>query len=142
MFEILHYAFSILHYYTMISIFQKLFVSKKQQNLFLLLALTTLLDVVLVLFRMAYLGFDLSEVDSVWEIKNSRGTTFLFLVWNLFLAWIPYLLSLTFIDFASFKNQVGEYSSIICLVGIFSKCPIYRDRFIACRISSASSSMV
>lgn len=79
----------------MLSTFQKLFISKKQQNLFLLLVLTTLLDIVLVLFRMAYLGFDLSELDSVWEIKNSRGTTFLFLVWNLFLAWIPYLLSLT-----------------------------------------------
>ena len=74
--------------------FQKLFVNKKQEKLFLVLMLTTLLDFLFVGVRMNYIGFDLSEIDSLWEIKNVRGTTYLFLIWNLFLAWVPYVLSL------------------------------------------------
>lgn len=74
---------------------EKFFTTQKQYQLFRLLCLTTLLDLVLVGYRMFYTGFDFKELDSVRAIANARGTTFLFLVWNLFLAWIPYLVAIS-----------------------------------------------
>jgi len=71
------------------------FTSKKQYHLFLLLCLTTLLDLVLVGFRMIYTGFDFTELNSPRAIADTRGTTFLFLAWNLWLAWIPYLIAIS-----------------------------------------------
>lgn len=70
------------------------FTSRKQLQLFRLLCLTTLLDLVMVAFRMAYTGFDFTTLDSVRAVADARGTTFLFLVWNLFLAWMPYLIAI------------------------------------------------
>lgn len=74
---------------------QEFFASKKQYQLFRLLCLTTLLDLVLVGFRMVYTGFDFTELNSARAIADTRGTTFLFLVWNLFLAWVPYLIAIS-----------------------------------------------
>ena len=74
---------------------QKIFTTKKQFQLFRLLCLTTLLDLVLVGFRMIYTGVDFSQLDSAQAIANTRGVTFMFLVWNLFLAWVPYLIAIS-----------------------------------------------
>ena len=65
----------------------------RQRELFGLLSLSTLFCGVLLLFRMYYTGFDWAGFAHPWELRHTRGTTFLFLAWNLFLAWVPYLIS-------------------------------------------------
>lgn len=79
----------------MILLLKKFFSSDKQYRLFLLLCLSTLLDFSLVGYRLIYVGFDPDEFSSVQAIANSRSTTFMYLIWNLFLAWVPYLISLS-----------------------------------------------
>lgn len=72
---------------------QQYFSTTKQYRLFLLLCLTTLFDCLLVAYRIHYTGFDYWQLASVQAIANTRSVTYMFLIWNLFLAWIPYLLS-------------------------------------------------
>ncbi len=65
-------------------------------KLFLLLLLLTAFDFTLLGYRLTVVGFDWSNVNSINDLVSVRGAqTFLFLVWNLFLAWIPYWVSLT-----------------------------------------------
>ncbi len=70
------------------------FQAEKQFRIFKLLCLTTLLDVALVAFRLWHTGFDFWQINQFYDLAMTRSTTFLFLVWNLFLAWVPYLLTL------------------------------------------------
>lgn len=74
---------------------KKILITEKQHRLFLLLCLTTALDLAFVAVRMLYLGVDFAELDSFGAIAGTRSVTFLFLTWNLLLAWIPYLLTLS-----------------------------------------------
>jgi uncharacterized membrane protein len=73
---------------------ENFFISKKQYRLFLLLCLTTLLDFMLIGYRLLYTKFDFGQINSLWDLANTRSTTFLYLCWNLFLAWIPYLIAI------------------------------------------------
>lgn len=75
---------------------KNLFRNEKQFRLFSLLFLSTCFCFALIATRMYYMGFSISEVQSTDDIASLRGTTtFLFLVWNLFLAWIPYWIALS-----------------------------------------------
>lgn len=72
-----------------------LFATQKQYRLFLLLCLTTLFDLSMVGYRMYFVGFDFSEIYSIQDLANARSASFMFLVWNLVLAWVPYLIAIS-----------------------------------------------
>lgn len=71
------------------------FYNQQQRNLFLILIITTFFDFALIFARLCRLDFDWAEVDSVYDLYFFRGgTSFFFLIFNLALAWIPYLITL------------------------------------------------
>jgi uncharacterized membrane protein len=70
------------------------FSSEKEFRIFKLLCLSTLLNFALISYRLYHTGFDFGQINEFYDLAVTRSTTFLFLVWNLFLAWVPYVLSL------------------------------------------------
>ncbi len=98
----------------MVTKFKNLFRDDKQFRLFIILCLSTLFNFTLLGVRMHHLEFTYSDVNSVNDIKALRGTTgFLFLVWNLFLAWIPYWIS---ISIGPAYKHYGSKIIIACLL--------------------------
>lgn len=67
----------------------------KNKRLVIFLGLTVLFNCSLLLYRNIYLTDYWWGITHYYELLDgSRGPSFLFLVWNLFLAWVPYGISL------------------------------------------------
>jgi uncharacterized membrane protein len=82
---------------------KKLFRNGHQMRLFWVMVAVTLFDFALILCRMYYNRENIHIYPSLSGITSTRGVTFLFLFWNLVLAWVPYLAALRF-SFISRKN--------------------------------------
>lgn len=73
----------------------------------------TLFNFALVAFRLDYINYDLGQINSVYDLARYRGQyTFFFLIWNLFLAWIPFWIALSL-------EKISK-SKIMAVIGLIS----------------------
>jgi uncharacterized membrane protein len=78
----------------MLSLIKSRFRDEQQFRLFTMLALATFCCGLLVLGRAYINRHNLTHVNTLKDLYWFRAPTFFFLLWNLFLAWIPYLAAL------------------------------------------------
>ncbi len=66
----------------------------RQRNLFFMMVLATICCGLLVMIRIGWQHYQLPDIKTFREFVQARGMTFFFLLWNLALAWVPYLMAL------------------------------------------------
>jgi uncharacterized membrane protein len=85
---------------------KSLFRDKQQFRLFTVMCLSTLFGFALIGVRLYYQNIEFREIKSMEDFENIRGSySFLFLIWNLFLAWIPYWIALSIEKAARLTNS-------------------------------------
>lgn len=111
------------------------FSNQQRLRIFLLLTASTLFSFSLFTYRLEYVDFDYSKIQNVQDICFYRGSsTFFFLNWNLFLAWIPYLiaLSLPFL-FRKFNSKIIIAGALLCWLLFFPNAPYIVTDFLHLR---------
>ena len=104
----------------------KLFFRDEQQfRLFVVMILSTIFGLALIGVRLYYANIELLQIRNLEDFENIRGNkSFLFLVWNLFLAWVPYFISLSIETITRFSNSrfiVGTL--LVCWLLFFPNAP-------------------
>ena len=109
----------------MINSIRKLSSTSQPVKLFSILCLSTVFCLAMVAYRMYYSNVDLTSLLSSPEnIVSSRGFTFLFLVWNLFLAWIPYWIAISLKGFYKLTNsKILSLGMVIVWLLFFPNAP-------------------
>ena len=111
---------------------KSLFRSEQQFRLFIILSVSTLFSFLLFAFRLEYLNFDYAKINSVRDLCFYRGAqTFFFLNWNLFLAWIPYLVALSLPYFyQKFNSKILIAGVLFCWLLFFPNAPYILTDFL------------
>lgn len=78
----------------MLSFIKSRFRDEQQFRVFGMLALASFFCALLVAGRIYINRYNLQGINSLRELVWAHDITFIFLLWNLFLAWIPYLVAL------------------------------------------------
>ena len=101
------------------------FRDKRQFRLFVIMILSTFFCFALIGVRLQYLNFEFDQVNSAEDLAKIRGSkSFLFLVWNLFLAWIPYWISLNIERVTQVSgSRLIAGSMLICWLLYFPNAP-------------------
>jgi uncharacterized membrane protein len=86
--------------------------SQQQRNLFQMLLIATFCCGMLVAARLWLKWHTLPEIRNWQDFVAARGATYLFLLWNLMLAWVPYLAARQFEKLHS--QKAGWFSSVFC----------------------------
>jgi uncharacterized membrane protein len=95
-----------------------------QAKIFSILCLSTAFCFVLVGVRIHYSQVEFSAIQSIQDLAESRGMTFMFLVWNLFLAWIPYWISISIPGFFKlFPSKLFAFGMIGLWLLFFPNAP-------------------
>lgn len=104
---------------------KNIFQDIRRIKLFSLLTLSTLFCLALIAVRLKVAGISLANIQSTSDLLALKNTsTFLFLVWNLFLAWIPYILALLLDGISTkFKSSIITTSLFLCWLLFFPNAP-------------------
>ena len=88
------------------------FRDERQFRIFMIMCLSTVFNIMLVLYRTFRIDFDWSIITNFQDFKANRGLdgTCFFLIWNLFLAWVPYWIALTLTLFTRIKANPSVFS--------------------------------
>lgn len=98
---------------------------KTNVKILLFLLIASVFDVMLVLFRNVYFLDHELAFYPVSTMVDKRGVTFLFLIWNLILAWIPYLLGKLFPFIEKLRKSAPAFLAVGLLWLLFFPNSLY-----------------
>ena len=101
------------------------FRDQQQMKLFFILSVSTLFCFVMVAFRLKQIGVDFEKIHTIEDLKKYKwNVSFLFLIWNLFLAWIPYWIALCIPKiYEFFKSKIIIAFALLLWLLFFPNAP-------------------
>lgn len=94
----------------------------KKGKLFALLSLMTLFNFALIFYRLEYIQYDFGQINSFYDLAKFRGKpTFLFLIWNLFLVWVPFWIAISLEKLS--KSKIMTVLGLITWLLFFPNAP-------------------